>query len=240
MNKKNLKSNIRKPYPKKRRGVAEVISTLLLVAITVVGAVILTTFIDESFVSGSQAVVSGTDTTIKTIKLVSYDTRNGENLMGSVDYDLDNIFDTPDVPPNVLCRESCDGVPNESPTTGGSDFMIISIENKSVNPIYVKDVILDGVGHTWDSDTVNVDLNTGAPDSTGGAYPSDGQFSILSADTTIREQTDRQIESGATANLLIKLDTVNEDIQLSKTMRVQVNIGASSLADFLIETGDAR
>ena len=45
MNRYNLKSSIGKLTPQKRRGVAEVISTLLLVVITVVGAVILTTFI---------------------------------------------------------------------------------------------------------------------------------------------------------------------------------------------------
>ena len=53
----NTKFSFEKLSMRKRRGVAEVISTLLLVVITVVGAVILTSFIDESFVSGSQSVV---------------------------------------------------------------------------------------------------------------------------------------------------------------------------------------
>ena len=106
MNQNNLKNQIEKLTTKKRSGVAEVISTLLLVVITVVGAVILTTFIDESFVAGSLAVSSGTDVTIKTIKLTAYDTRNGEDLMDAALYDIDNVPLTypPDTFPNVLCR----------------------------------------------------------------------------------------------------------------------------------------
>jgi len=231
-----------KLVPKKRRGVAEVISSLLLVVITVVGAVILTSFLDESFVSGSLAVTSGTETSIKSIRLLAYDTRNGDDLMGSVDYNLDNIITAgpPDVPPSVLCRASCIGDPEKAPTDGGSDFMVIQIENRGINSIFFKNVILDGVGHVWYSDTVSVDLNTAAATSAGGAYPRDGTFSILSSDTTEIEQGDRGVEGGQTVNLLIKLDITNVDIELSKTMRVQVDIGASSLSDFLIETGDAR
>jgi len=236
MNQNNFKSNIRKPTPQNRRGVAEVIGSLLLVVITVVGAVILTSFIDESFISGSQAVISGTDTTIKTIKLIAYDTRNGVDLMDP-NYNLDN---NNAALPSVLCRVSCNAFQNESPTTGGSDFMVIQIENRSVNSIFLNDIILEGVVHTFDADTSSVPLDTSAPDSSGGDYPSDGQFSILSNDPTNLVQGNKQIEGGKTANLLIKLDTVNDDIQLSKTMRVQLNIGESSLASFLIETGDTR
>lgn len=234
MTQNNLKSQIGKLTPQKRRGVAEVISTLLLVAITVVGAVILTTFIDESFVAGSLSVTSGTDTTIKTIRLLAYDTRNGDELM-DVLYGLDN---TNTVIANKLCRASCAG--DTTPDSGGSNFMIIQIENRGINPISLNDVILDGVVHPWDTDTGSVPLNFGAADSSGGAYPTNGQFSILSVDPTILEQEDRLVEGGQSVNLLVKLDTTNPDIELSKTMRVQVNIGASSLSDFLIETGDAR
>ena len=238
MNRNNLKSTIGQLTPQKRRGVAEVISTLLLVVITVVGAVILTSFIDESFVSGSLAVTSGTDTTIKSIRLLAYDTRNGNDLMGlapGVLYGLDN---TQTVVADKLCRSSCD--PDTNPANDGSNFMIIQIENRGINTIFVKNVILDGVDHTWDSDTINVDLDFGAASPAGGAYPTDGHFSILPRETTVTTQGDRGIESGQTVNLLVKLDTTNPDIHLSKTVRAQVNIGENTLADFLIETGDAR
>jgi len=230
----NLEFSIEKLPLKKRRGVAEVISTLLLVVITVVGAVILTSFIDESFVSGSQSVISGTDTTIKTIRLLAYDTRNGDELMAP-EYLLNN---TNTVISDKLCRNSC--AADTTPDNGGSNFLIIQIENRSVNPIFIKNIILDGVSHTWDSDTSNTPLDFGAPDSSLGDYPSDGQFSIISTDPLDTIQGNMEVNGGQAVNLLLKLDTTNNDIELSKTMRVQLNIGANSLSNFLIETGDAR
>ena len=238
MTQNNLKSQIGKLTPKKRRGVAEVISTLLLVAITVAGAVILTSFIDESFVSGSLAVTSGTDTTIKTIRLLAYDTRNGDDLMVP-NYNLDNT-NTPAVD-SVLCRASC-LVSDTNPDNGGSDFMVIQIENRGINSIFMKDISLDNVRHSWDEDTIGVDVNGSLASPAGGFYPRDGTYSILPSNGDLA-QTTREIPGGAAVNLLIKLhsnDVAIPDIELSKTMRVQLNIGESSLADFLIETGDAR
>jgi flagellin-like protein len=239
MTQNNFKSQIGKLTPQKRRGVAEVISTLLLVAITVAGAVVLTSFIDESFVSGSLAVTSGTDTTIKTIRLLAYDTRNGDDLMDPI-YNLDNT--NPPVVDSFLCRESCT-VSDTNPDNGGSDFMVIQIENRGINSIFMKDVSLDNVRHSWDADTIGVDVDGSFASPAGGSYPRDGTYSILPGNGVDLAQTTREIPGGAAVNLLIKLhsnDATIPDIQLSKTMRVQLNIGESSLADFLIETGDAR
>ena len=49
-----------------------------------------------------------------------------------------------------------------------------------------------------------------------------------------------KIYTSVAGNLLVKLDTSNDDIELSKTTRIQINLGENSLADFLIETGDTR
>lgn len=226
-----------KPTPSKRRGVAEVISTLLLVVITVIGAVILTSFIDESFVAGSQSVISGKDTTIKTIKLVAYDTRDGTDLMGNTSLD-NNHFPNP-----KLCRASCNLDSNTNPDNGGSEFLVIQIENRSVEPVFLKNLYLDNVNHEFDQLTVNVDLDGSSLTSTGGVYPEDGKFSILPQDMDVSTtQLDNQINGGSTVNILVKLDSdlATPDIELSKTMRVQLNIGDNSLAEFLIETGDTR
>ena len=231
---KKLKSHQMKFGLKKRRAVAEVISTLLLVVITVVGALILTTFIDESFVSGSLSVSSATDTTLKSIKLRGYDTRNGDGLMDSL-YNLNNenlLF------PDYLCRASCNGAQNEIPTNGGSDFIVMQIENQSIGPVFLKNIYLDNVNHTWDSLTVtNVLDGSGI---SGTDFPEDGSFSIVSIETG--EQTDNEIPGGKTVNIVMKLssDLETPDIALGKTIRVKLNIGENSLAEFLIESGDAR
>ena len=229
-----LNSQIGKIAPKKRRGVAEVISTLLLVVVTVAGAVILTSFLDETFVAGGLSVTSSTDTTIKTIKLIAYDTRDGEDLMG---FDVDNHLDL------ELCRQFCDGspsVPNTTPSSGGSEFLMIQIENLSVNPIFLRNLFLDNVNHPFDPNTSGEALDTTG--TSGVNFPADGRFSILKvSDGSPTIQDGNQIEGGQSANLLIKLHSDSYDnIDLSKTMRVQLNIGENSLAEFLIETGDAR
>jgi len=217
--------------PKKRRAVAEVISSLLLVAITVVGAVILTAFLDESFL-GSGVAASSSDVTTKSIKLIAFDTRDGGGLMGYSN--LNNTSPTD----QKLCRVSC--VSNEDPGDNGTEFMVVQIENQSVNPVFLHNVYLDNVNHVWDITTSNVILNPQGSFSLG-EFPGDGKFSILTPDDpTNTQRPDNQLKNGETVNLLIKLDTINDDIPLSKTILAQFNIGANSLSEFLIESGGAQ
>ena len=238
MKQNNIKSCIRKFTPQKRRAVAEVISSLLLVAITVAGAIILTTFLNDSFIQGGLAA-SGSDSTLKTIKLVKYDSRDGGNLM-----EFTNLNNT-NATSQILCRASC--IANLSPLSGGTEFIVIQIENRSVNPIFLHDVWLGNVSHSWDPFSAGEALQMGDPfSSTNGGFPGDGTFSILPVDRTDKcndpqkQCPDKEIQSGQTVNLLIKLDTDNPDIQLSKTIRAQFNIGANQLSEFLIESGGAQ
>ena len=231
-----LKSSIRKLTPQKRRAVAEVISSLLLVAITVVGAVILTTFLDESFISGG-LTASASDSTVKTIKLIKYDSRDGGNLM-----QYPNLNNTSPVD-QKLCRASCSSFPNANPVgSGGTEFLVIQVENQSVNPIFLHNIWLGNATHSWDSFSAGAELNMDDASSvTNGGFPSDGSFSILSTDINILTQReDNQIQNGERVNLIIKLDSSNPDIPLSKTLRTQFNIGANQLSETLIESGGAQ
>ena len=227
-----LKINTRFPS-KKRRAVAEVISSLLLVAITVVGAVILTAFLDESFFATGVSA-SGSDVTTKSIKLIAFDTRDSGDLMGF--NNLNNTIPTD----QILCRASCN--PNSHPLSpqNGTEFLVIQVENKSVNPIFLHNVYLDGVNHVWDPSTADVNLQPQGSIASGD-FPGDGSFSILSTDTSdITQRSDNQLKNGESVNLLIKLDNDNPDIPLSKTIRAQFNIGANQLSEFLVESGGAQ
>jgi len=247
MKQNKLKSSIRKFTPQKKRAVAEVISSLLLVVITVAGAILIASFLGESFVSSSMALVSSSDTTIKSIQLRAFDTRDGIDLFGYPF--LDNSVATD----GYLCRDAvlslianplsvCTSNANKSPANGGTSYVVIQIENRDINPIWVSDVYLDGVGHTWDATTAGVDLDGSVnPDLGTGEVPRDGMFSILPADIADTTQNqDNQVRGGQTVNLVVKLDSVNPDIPLSKTIRVQLNTGANQLQEFLIESGGAQ
>ena len=240
MKQNKLKSSIRKLTPQKRRAVAEVISSLLLVVITVVGAVILMTFLDDSFVAGGLAA-SGGDNSLKSLKLIAYDTRDGIDLFDYPNLD-NNALGTTD---QYLCRNGDLAVGcfenNKSPANNGTEYVVIQIENRGINPIYLKDVYLDNVGHVWDSTTSGVTLVGSAEPSTGaGEVPRDGMFSILPPDGVLKQNKDNQIQGGQTVTLIIKLDHDNPDIPLSKTIRVQLNIGTNTLQEFLIESGGAQ
>jgi len=250
MKQNKLKSSIRKFNPQKRRAVAEVISSLLLVVITVAGAVILVTFLDESFVAGSMAITSGTSSSLKTVKLMAFDTRDGEKLMNPL-YKIDNQEYFLDPIDGHLCRNSvlsimansttvCNSEPNKSPANGGTAYVVIQIQNRGLNPIWLSDVYFDNVRHVWDSSTGGVTLD-GSINPGTGEVPRDGMFSILPHDITdLTQRIDNQITEGETVNVVVKLDSINPDIPLSKTIRVQLNIGTNVLQEFLIESGGAQ
>jgi len=248
MKQNKLKSSIRKFTPQKKRAVAEVISSLLLVVITVAGAILVASFLGESFISSSMALVSGSDTTTKSIQLIAFDTRDGSDLFGYPT--LDNIVDpvaTPLLLDGFLCRDGVDSgcapLANKSPAAFGTQYVVIQIQNRDINPIWLDNVILDNVSHTWDITTQGVQLNGSVnPDAGTGDVPHDGMFSILPADDVLPafQNMNNQITEGQTVNLVIKLDMDNPDIPLSKTIRVQLNIGANTLQEFLIESGGAQ
>ena len=94
--------------------------------------------------------------------------------------------------------------------------------------------------YSWDIATSGVLLDTTVP-LTGGKYPADGMFSILPVGGgPIIQNENIEIQSGQTVNLLIKLDSVDSDIQLNKGIRVLLNSGQIQPVEFLIESGGAQ
>ena len=220
----------------KRRGVADIISTMLLMGITVTGASTLTYFVNDSFISGNLATASSLDTASKSIQLLAYDTRDSTTLMQFAN--LDNKFE---ITNSTLCGVSCTGVglSNKIPANGGSEFVIIKIKNNSINSVFLENIQLNNVLHKWDTQTSGDTLNTVQNLSSGGNYPHDGTFSILPVSSTI-QSIDNQIQSGKTVNLLVKLGPEDQDILLNKGIRVLLNIGSIHPVEFLIESGNAR
>lgn len=230
---KNPSINYRQRFkPHKQRGVAEIIGSLMLVAITVVGATILTTFLNGTFVAGGLSTASSQTIGSVTVNLIGYDTRDSSTLMKIVN--LNNKFD------GKLCGIGCSGANlNKIPTSGGSEFFIIQVENRGINSIFLQDIYLNNVDHIWDSQTRGIPLNTLVTDTTG-KYPLDGKFSILPTTPSPVQNIDNQIQGGKTVNLLVKLGSKDQDIILGKSMRVLLNVGNMKNVDLVIESGDAR
>jgi len=213
-----------------RRGITDIISTMLLMGITVTGASTLTYFVNDSFVSGNLATASSSNTATKSIQLLAYDTRDSTTLL-----QLSNLDNTLD---QKLCGASCTvGFSDKIPSNGGSEFIMIKIKNNGINSIFLENIQLNNISYAWDSQVSGTALNTVQNLSSGGSYPHDGKFSILSNNI---QSINNEIQSGQTVDLLIKLGSNSPDILLNKGIRVFLNLGDMHPAEFLIESGNAR
>ncbi len=219
---------------RQRRAVTEIISTMMLMGVTISGATTLTYFVNDSFVNGNLDSIATSDSS-KNIFLLAYDTRDSSSLLTLLDVDNDTT--------GFLCRDTCIGSPNSIPENGGTEFIVLQIRNSGFDPIFLEDITINNIVHSWDASTSGIILD--ASDdylaSTNREYPADGMFSILPVgDTPILQNDSIQIQSGQTVNLLIKLGSADSDIQLNKGLRILLDTGGIHPTEFFIETGDAR
>jgi flagellin-like protein len=218
-----------KAKPAKRKAVSEVISSLLLVVITVVGALILSQFLDETFVAGSSSI-SSANNNLKVLKLLAYDTRDSTGLLNISD--LNNELD------GALVGDGFAVDADFIPENGGTEFMVLQIENRSLNPVFVEDVFVNGKKHDWDSTTALKLVDASANDLTG-KYPKSGMFSLSDVDDDIQYESSK-INEGQKVNLLVKLSDEVTDITLNSSMRILLNIGYNQPIEFIIKAGDAK
>ena len=213
----------------KRKAVSVVISTLLVLAITIVGALSISNLMSTSALTTvnqtPKAIVAA-----NSILLTAYDTRDGTSLFNIANFD--NQFD------NVLCTV-CAVTPNNTPATGGTDFIAIQIWNQNSNPINIKTIQINGVLHNWDFQTrnVNFDGSTSPP-----SYPQAGMFSIIpTSSVSLTQQSSQLVEGDQEVIIIIKLSqSFPSNIQLGKPLQILLNIGDEKPAKYIILTGDVK
>jgi len=217
----------------KRRAVSVVISSLLILAITIVGAVMISNMISASSIS-SISQTSRAEVASNALILSAYDTRDGTTL--SSISSLNNEFDT------VLCTDTCNSLSRDDiPANGGTDFIVIQLRNKNLFQVSINHIQINGVTHNWDSQTGGVVFNANFDD-TSGKYPGAGKYSIIPASNVSLEQHSIQnVEGGDEVRIVIKLnDNIQPDIGLGDSIHVLVNLGTSQPAEFFILAGDTR
>ena len=220
---------------KKRRAVAEIISTMMLMGVTVTGATTLTYFMNDAFVSGNLGTVSTLESSSLNLLLLAYDTRDSSSLLTLTDIDNENILN------RFLCGVTCSITPNAIPESGGTEFIVLQIRNNGIDSIFLQHIAINNVVHLWDLSTSGIPLDASTNDLVGGKYPADGMFSILPVGgTPIIQNENIQIQSGQTVNVLIKLGSEDSDILLNKGIHILFNTGGVHPVEFLIESGDAR
>lgn len=226
---------------KNRRGVADIISTMMLMAVTVTGASTLTYFMNDAFISGNLGTISTLDSSSLNLLLLAYDTRDSSTLLklSDVDNDITNGIDGNGNP--ILCGITCSVPTNEIPESGGTEFIVLQIQNNGLNVIFLEGVGINNVVHSWDPLTNGQQLDADTSNPLSGNYPSDGMFSIIPvSSSTLTQNESIEIQNGQAVNILVKLGPDDSDINLNKGIHVSFNIGQLHLVEFLIESGDAR
>lgn len=226
---------------RKRRAVAEIISTMMLMGVTITGASTLTYFVNDGFISGNLESVTSLDSSYQNISLLAYDTRDSYSLLSLANVDNENLIN------KFLCgghavTGTCGGSPNAIPDSGGTEFIVLQIHNYEIDSIFLEDIAINNVIHSWDSSTSNVPLDAefDCVSCPNRPYPADGMFSIFPVGNNPTQNESIQIQSGQTVNLLIKLGSDDSDIQLNRGIHVRLDTGKIHTVDFFIETGDAR
>jgi len=228
----------------KRRAVSQIIGTMMILAVTVAGAVFLSNLMSNEFFAVDQNPVA--EARIDSIRLTSYDTRDSVELT-NVPH-LNNTFN------QLLCTDSspeCDSnFPNNLPsdfvnplsTDQGTEFIVLQIRNMNIDSVFIHNILINNEGHTWDNQAVGVlDLTNNLGN--GGNYPKAGTFSIIPVenDAPIKQLATNEIPGDGEVRLVIKLSgNIPQDIGMWSSLRVLVNFGGSQPAEFIILSGDAK
>ena len=222
---------------RKKRGVSVVISTLLVLAITIVGAMSISNLMSTSLLT----TVNDTPKEIimaNSMLLVGYDTRDGQTLSNIPTLNNDSPSD------GMLCTASCTGSPFDPPSAGGTEFIVLQLWNKNTVEIPIRNIQVNGVVHTWDLQTRFQNLDG----TTYPGFPEEGKFSIIhhsNAGTLIQNGTET-MAGDIEKRIIIKLSPQvegklpSQDVGLGEPLQILVKIGDELPAEFVILSGDTK
>lgn len=235
---------------RKRRAISETIGTMMILIVTVVGAVFLSNLLSQEFFAVDQTPVA--EARIDSIQLTSYDTRDSAKLTNV--NNLNNTFNQllcvgnhPQPQPPECIVTFPDNLPSEDvnpvPANQGTEFIVLQIKNMNVDSVFIHNVLINNVGHIWDENSVGIlDLTNNL--GSGGNYPAAGKFSIISVDheyQNVKQLATNQIQGDQEVKLVIKLsDQIPQDLGMWSSLRVLVNFGGPQPAEFIILSGDAK
>ena len=229
----NGKSNFRK-----RRAVSEIIATLMILTVTIIGAVFISNAM-QSFIFPYNSGASATEVRPESVSLIGFDTRDSTNLSDVTN--LNNVFNP--LNPSLLTVSATK--PDEIPSEGGTEFIVLHLRNLSTNSIFLNDVLINNQAHSWDTNTANQVLDPTFTGKTTGQFPEDGKFSIIpmynGTGPTITQLGTNEMVGDDEVRVIVKLsDKIPQDIEMWDSLRILVNYGGEQPAEFIILSGDAK
>ena len=199
-----------------QRAVAPIIATLLMVAISVVGGILIFVFAQGFF----------TDTTVQTpniesLEIFGYDARDQAALKT-------HIFD-----PTATSPVAADGLPTISTAADGflsdGDQFTIFVRNKGAGPVTLTTIKVYGVDYNWDIITAAATLATGTPGS-------DKEFAI-SIDG-LNAAASPVLGPGQDATLIFQYDAAtNGKIKIGRPIPVVISTGSGATFTKQVQNG---
>lgn len=197
----------------KRRGVSEIIVTLLLLVVTIIGSVfVFSVFQSAGTVEQITGLTGQTGVDTKpSIKLIGHDTRDFENLAN-----INGLNNTND---GKLCGSaSCT-----------NELIVLYVRNIGTNEFFLNNVHINEVPHQHDASNAGSTIDS-------SNEPQAGTFKVISISdpTILASQT---IQAGGEARIVIKLDDTVGDIPLNEEMRVLINPTGGRPAFHIVPAG---
>lgn len=220
---------------RKRRAVSEIIATLLLMGVTVIGGIIAFTMVG-SFTNANSGV--GELEVEERIELVGYDSRDGPHLTGIEDIHNDKNSPTP-----FLCTTSCSANPNNTPDNGGTDFIVIYLRNTGLNDVFLGDIFIstNSITHEWDEDTAGQVLTDASNDLVAPhSYPHAGMYSVVpeTGTVSVTQRSSTLIAGTETVRIVIKLsEEISSNIRIDSAIPIVITTVEGNTFKFNIHGG---
>ena len=206
-----MKKKYSKLFDSKNRAMSDIISTMLLVAITIVGGVTafaLFNSIEITQLGGDPEFESGAITN-RAVKLMGFDTRDGANLAGIAVID--------------------NSLPVDVGALTGGEFIVLRVRNLNFD-----DVIIDIVNVNEEPHVLDLDGHTTL--SSASNLPDEGEFNIVPLDSTTF-LAPAIIPGGQDATIIISLEDDLADIGLTESIRILIGSPNFDSLQFLVPAG---
>jgi flagellin-like protein len=231
----------------RRRAVSETIGTMLLLVITVVGAVMISNLLQDGFFQVNQNG-SSIGLSSDSLQLTGFDTRDSEKLINV--FSLNNDFT--ESSSGMLCAQGNDiincpiPVPNNIPTdpaNPGTEFIALQLRNMNPNSVFLINIQVNNELHEWDDGTAGTQFDATLNIDAGTKYPKAGYFSIIPSPERPNSEiqfASQEVQGNEEVRVIIKLSEDLSDIEMWDSMLIVVNFGGSQPAEFILLSGDAK
>jgi len=229
---KTTKSLVYNSKRSSKRGISEIIGSLILMGITVTGGLLVWTLLQgNEQLTFSLDEIEISPIVIAQLKVTGYDTRDDNNLYGITG--LNNQLQ-PTTAALVLCTTCGVGfVDNE--------FIILKIRSDNDEAVFINGIHINEVEHVFDTAQSSTSTFTVGTDA-----PTTGKFIIISGSNgSIIQETGSAIPIGGEKRIVIRLSdsitpndpTGTTGIALNSQLRVIIDSSVETVQELLIPAG---